>query len=110
MNSKNILAIANYVIRAEFSLTMQQNMLDRIDEAIGEIRTDIISGGKTADEINVLLDNLQALSIKRYHVDTRIKSIKRMHEQCGKQDDGVEIKEVFSSLKSNIDKHIPEEL
>ena len=68
------------ILQMDFSESMQKELLDKVDVEINKRREDIISGGKTADEMNVLLDELQHLTISKYHIKQRIVAIKHMKD------------------------------
>ena len=73
-----VLSLIPTLITMEMSLPTQKMMLDCINEMIDEIRADIISGGKTPDETNALLDELQRLTIKKQSIESRIATIRSM--------------------------------
>ena len=84
LNSKNLLAAMGAMMQMEFSIPYQEQMLYLINGRIGEIRADIISGDKTEDEMNTLLDSLQRLSVKKADMEAKIGSIRHMRELCEK--------------------------
>lgn len=92
----NALAGLFSVLRIDLTLPVQQATLECIDERIGEIRADIVSCGKTPDEIDVLLDELQRLIIKKHYTEGRIGQIKHMLDICKKRD---EVKHEIEKLK-----------
>lgn len=84
------------------SLPMQEMLLDAANELISETRESIVSGGKSPDEVNALLDRLQSLTLKKYHIETRVKQLKRMHEIVDARDkssDEIILKEDDRTLK-----------
>ena len=108
--SKNLLAAMGVMMQMEFSIPYQEQVLDLINRRIGEIRADIISGNKTEDEMNVLLDELQRLVIKKRDVEAKIGSIKHMHELSKRLQEEAEIvtvpiSEVHGKLKKLTNKN-----
>lgn len=94
----------------DYSLSIQEEILWVVDERISKIRTDIISGTKTEDEMNVLLDELQRLAIKKRDVEAKIGSIKHMHELSKRLQEEAEIvtvsiSEVHGKLKELVNKN-----
>ena len=82
-----MMAYAFAATTMQFSVDYQQEVLNVINERICEIRADIISGNKTTDEINMLLDELQTLSVKKRDTEGMIISIKHFRETRSKLDE-----------------------
>lgn len=66
-------------MQIEMSLPIQEELLDAANELISETRESIISGGKSTEEMNALLDTLASLTLKKYFIETRVAQLKRMH-------------------------------
>lgn len=67
--------------------SIQQVELSIVNELIEETRGLIISGEKTKEEMNELLDKLQRLSVKKRDIESLMKAIKRSHEVIKKIDE-----------------------
>lgn len=74
-----VLAGAFTRMQIEMSLPLQEELLDAANELISETRESIISGGKSIDEMNALLDTLASLTLKKHYIETRVAQLKRMH-------------------------------
>lgn len=82
INPNNLALVGTIaMLKMEMSLPVQQEILSDIDDRICEIREAIISGDKTADEMNALLDELQKLTIDKRSVESRISTIKNVHRK-----------------------------
>lgn len=82
INPSNLALVGTIaMLKMEMSLPMQQEILSDIDDRICEIRETIISGDKTTDEMNALLDELQKLTIDKRSVESRISTIKNVHRK-----------------------------
>ena len=68
------------IMGLSFSLPFQEEKLRVINERICEVRADIISGNKTTDEINMLLDELESLSLKKRDAQSAIGAINARNE------------------------------
>lgn len=68
------------IMGLDFSLPFQEEKLRVVNERICEVRADIISGNKTTDEINILLDELEGLSLKKRDAQAAIGAINARNE------------------------------
>ena len=88
-------------------LPTQEMLLDAANELISETRESIVSGGKSPDEVNELLDKLQELTLKKHNIEIRVRQLKRMHEIVDKNDNSSEdkiiLKEDNRTLKEIIE-------
>lgn len=78
-DARNI-ASAFAIMEMSMSLPRQKNLLNAANELISETRESIISGGKSPDEINELLDTLQELTLKKYHIEIRVRQLEQAHK------------------------------
>lgn len=110
ISTKLALASMAGMFKFEFSLSAQQALLAYIDDMIVKVRTDIISGGKTPDEFNELFDKLQSLSVDRYLVEQRVRTLKHMQERREARKEEVDVKETIGNLKNKVSELVLEEL
>lgn len=80
--------------------SIQQVELSIVNEQIEETRGLIISGEKTKEEMNELLDKLQRLSVKKRDIESLMKAIKRSNEVIKKIDEKEEHDEKLTKLTS----------
>lgn len=80
--------------------SIQQVELSIVNEQIEETRGLIISGEKTKEEMNELLDKLQKLSVKKRDIESLMKAIKRSHEVIKKIDEEDEHNNKITKLTS----------
>lgn len=106
----SILKAAAIAMSMRMSIPNNERILAFINEWIAEIRTDIISGTKTEDEMNILLDELQRLTIKKRDTESLIGALKHAHELGKKLEEKgdietVPISEVYGKLKKLVNKN-----
>lgn len=74
-----VLAKTFSIMQLATSLPAQEKLLDAFNDLISETRENIISGGKSPDELNALLDRLTILIVKKQYTETRVAALKHMH-------------------------------
>lgn len=98
------LRAAIMMMQMQYSLPAQQMIVEFVNEKIGKVRADIISGNKTEAELNILLDELQRLSIKKRDTEAKLGSIRHAYDICKKLDEAkageeISISEHYERLK-----------